>query len=341
MPRGTFDYMAGGADDEVTLRDNVDAWGRHRLRPHVLRDVSRVVTTTTVLGTTVATPVLVAPVSYLRLVHDEGERAMAGGAAAAGTVMTLSTRSSCPIEDVAVAGAGGAQWFQVYVLRDRGWTGELVDRAVAAGFRALVLTVDTPVLGYRRRDVLNAFELPEGITMANVASRVSPEVAEAEGLLAAYQAPDLVPADLAWLAERSGLPVVAKGVLTPEAARECVAAGAAAVVVSNHGGRQLDGAVATADALAAVADAVRDAVEVYVDGGVRRGTDVLKALALGARAVMVGRPVVWGLATSGAEGVRDVLGHLTFELGAAMALAGVREPGEVDRGMVDLRPPAQ
>jgi 4-hydroxymandelate oxidase len=337
MPRGTFDYMAGGADDEVTLRDNVDAWTRMRLRPRVLRDVSTVSTTTSVLGTDVSSPVLVAPVSYLRLVHEDGERAMAAGAAAAGTLMTLSTRSSCTIEEVAAAAPGAPRWFQVYVLRDRAWTADLVDRAVASGFGALVLTVDTPVLGYRRRDVVNAFELPEGITMANVASRVSPEVAEAEGLLAAYQAPDLGPADLAWLAERSGLPVVAKGVLTAEAARECVDAGASAVVVSNHGGRQLDGVLATADALAAVADAVGADVEVYVDGGVRRGTDVLKALALGARAVMVGRPVVWGLATSGAEGVEAVLGHLSFELGAAMALAGVRSPAEVDRGMVDLR----
>ena len=337
MPRGTFDYMAGGADDEVTLRDNVDAWTRIRLRPRVLRDVSNVSTATTVLGIEVSAPVLVAPVSYLRLVHEDGERAMAAGAAAAGTLMALSTRSSCTIEDVAAAAPGAPRWFQVYVLRDRGWTGELVDRAVAAGFRALVLTVDTPVLGYRRRDVLNAFELPEGITMANAASRVSPEVAEAEGLLAAYQAPDLGPADLAWLAERSGLPVVAKGVLTAEAACECVDAGASAVVVSNHGGRQLDGVLATADALAGVADAVAGDAEVYVDGGVRRGTDVLKALALGARAVMIGRPAVWGLATSGTEGVQAVIGHLSFELGAAMALAGVRSPDEIDRGMVDLR----
>lgn len=337
MARGAFDYMAGGADDEVTLRDNVDAWTRMRLRPRVLRDVSTVSTATTVLGTEVSCPILVAPVSYLRLVHDDGERAMAAGAAAAGTVMALSTRSSCTIEDVAAAAPGAVRWFQVYVLRDRGWTAELVDRAVAAGFGALVLTVDTPVLGYRRRDVLNAFELPEGITMANVASRVSPEVAEAEGLLAAYQAPDLGPDDLAWLAERSGLPVVAKGVLTGEAARECIGAGASAVVVSNHGGRQLDGVLATADALASVTDAVGSDAEVYVDGGVRRGTDVLKAVALGARAVMIGRPAVWGLATSGAEGVQSVIGHLTFELRTAMALAGVRTPAEIDRGMVDLR----
>jgi 4-hydroxymandelate oxidase len=329
--------MAGGADDEITLRDNVEAWTRMRLRPRVLRDVTTVSTASTVLGTEVACPILVAPVSYLRLVDDEGERAMAAGVASAGTIMALSTRSSCTIEDVAAAAPGALLWFQVYVLRDRGWTAELVDRAVAAGFRALVVTVDTPILGYRRRDVLNAFELPEGITMANVASRVSPEVAEAEGLLAAYQAPDLGPADVAWLAERSGLPVVAKGVLTSEAARECISAGASAVVVSNHGGRQLDGVLATADALASVTEAVGSDAEVYVDGGVRRGTDVLKALALGARAVMIGRPAVWGLATSGAEGVRSVIGHLSFELGAAMALAGVRTPAEIDRALVDLR----
>ena len=334
VPPAVFDYLAGGADDEVTLRDNLAAWSRLRLRPRVLRDVSRVDTTTTVLGAPASSPVLVAPVGYQRLVHEEGECATAAGAAAAGTVMVLSTRSSRTIEDVTEASAGAPRWFQVYVLRDRGWTGELVDRAVAAGFAGLVVTVDTPVLGYRRRDVRNAFELPDGVRMANVTSHASLEADEAETLLAAHQAPDVGPADLSWLGERSGLPVVAKGVLSGEAARECLDAGAAAVVVSNHGGRQLDGALASADALAEVVDAVGGSAEVYVDGGIRRGTDVLKALALGARAVLVGRPVVWGLAIGGADGVRDVLGHLAFELGAAMALAGAPTVADLDRSMV-------
>ena len=341
MAPGAFDYVAGGADEEITLRDNVEAWTRLRLRPRVLRDVSRVDTRTTVLGAEVATPVLVAPVAYQRLLHEEGERAAAQGTAAAGSIMALSTRSSCTIEDVAAAAPDATRWFQVYVMRDRGWTAELVDRAVAAGCRALVVTVDTPLLGYRRRDAVNAFRLPEGVGMANLASDMSSGTAGPDGLLADHQAPDLGPADLAWLAERSRLPVVAKGVLTREAARDCLAAGASAVVVSNHGGRQLDGVSATADALEEVVEEVGTRGEVYVDGGIRRGTDVLKALALGARAVLVGRPVAWGLATAGAAGVRAVLGHLTIELATAMGLAGTPTIADIDRGLVARGPSGQ
>ena len=334
LERSVFDYVAGGADDEATLRDNVAAWSRWRLRPTVLEDVSQVNTDTTVLGQPVSAPVLLAPVAYQRLVHPEGEVALARAAAAADSLMVLSTRSSVAIEEVAAAAPGHPLWFQVYLLTDRDWTAQLVDRAVAAGARALVLTVDTPVLGYRRRDVRNRFELPEGIGMANLPAGVDFAAANDGHYLAAYQSPALIPSDLTWLAERSGLPVVAKGVLSGPAARRCVDAGAQAVVVSNHGGRQLDGTVATADALAEVVDAVGDQAEVYVDGGIRRGSDVLRALALGARAVLIGRPAVWALAVGGADGVVEVLSHLMAELGLAMALAGAPTVAAVNRGMV-------
>lgn len=334
LGRDVFDYVAGGADEEVTLRDNVAAWARLRLRPKVLEDVARVSTSTVVLGQPVPVPVLVAPVAYQRLVHPAGESAMARAAAEAGSVLVLSTRSSVPIEEVAAAMGEAPLWFQVYLLADRGWTADLVDRAAAAGARALVVTVDTPLLGFRRRDVRHGFALPPDVGMANLPVGVDFQTANRHGFLPAVQSPSLVPADLAWLAERSGLPIVAKGVLTADAARRCMDAGAQAVIVSNHGGRQLDGVVATADALTEVVDAVGGQGEVYVDGGIRRGTDVLKALALGARAVLIGRPAIWGLATGGAPGAAAVLGHLAAELGLSMALAGAPTLAALDPGMV-------
>ena len=229
------------------------------------------------------------------------------------------------VEEVAAAAPEAARWFQVYVVRDRGWTAELVARAAAAGYRALVLTVDVPLLGNRLRDLRNQFRLPTGLEPANAppAGAARQRELAADVLAQAGQFdPGLTPETIGWLAERSGLPVVVKGVLRGDDAVACLEAGAAGVVVSNHGGRQLDTVVATADALAEVAAAVGDRAEVYVDGGVRRGTDVLKALALGARGVLVGRPVLWGLAVGGAAGVERVLSGLAGELRLAMALCG-------------------
>lgn len=317
-----WDYLAGGADDELTLADNLAAWGRVRLRPRVLRDVSRVSTATMVLSSPVDVPILVAPVAFQRLAHAEGEVAMARAAARAGTLMVVSTRSSMALEEVAAA-AGGRWWFQVYVLADRGWTDELVARAVAAGgCQALVLTGDTPVLGNRRRDALNQFRLPPGVAMANLASGPEgPEATTPEALQSRAVTFD----DIERLASSSGLPVVVKGVLRGDDAVSCLEAGAAAIVVSNHGGRQLDGAVATARALPEVVHAVAGRAEVYVDGGIRQGRDVLAAVALGARAVLVGRPPVWGLANGGAPGAERVLKVLATELVLAMALAGAAD----------------
>jgi 4-hydroxymandelate oxidase len=322
---GVYDYIAGGADAELTMADNRAAWSRMRLRPRVLRDVARVSTATTLLGAEVPIPVLVAPMAYHRMAHPGGEAASAAGAAAAGAPYVLSTQATMSVEEVAAAAPGGLRWFQVYVVRDRGWTAELVARAAAAGYRALVLTVDVPLLGNRLRDLHNRFRLPTGLRPANappVAAARQRELAADVLAQAGQFDPSLTPDAIGWLAERSGLPVLVKGVLRGDDAAACLDAGAAGVVVSNHGGRQLDTAVAPADALAEVVAAVGDRGEVLVDGGVRRGTDVVKALALGARGVLVGRPVLWGLATGGAAGVEQVLSTLAGELRLAMALCG-------------------
>jgi 4-hydroxymandelate oxidase len=241
-----YDYFAGGADDELTLADNVAAWRRLRLRYRVLRDVGAVTTATTVLGTEIPAPVIVAPTAYQRLAHPDGEAATARGAAAAGTLMIASTLATVSLEAVAAAAPGAPRWFQLYVRRDRGWTAELVARAVAAGYRALVLTVDLPVLGFRRRDERNNFSLPVGMEMANLGSAV-PQV-QGSGLKA-YAAAELEPSltfdDLQWLRSLADLPLVVKGVVRGDDAAACVAAGAAAIAVSNHGGRQLDSAIAS------------------------------------------------------------------------------------------------
>jgi 4-hydroxymandelate oxidase len=325
LERGVYDYVAGGADDERSVADAEAAWSRLRLRPRVLRDVSEVSMATTVLGSRLPVPLLVAPMAYHRMAHPDGEAASAAGAAGAGAGYILSTQATMTVEEVAETVPDGLRWFQVYVVRDRGWTADLVARAAAAGYRALVLTVDVPLLGNRLRDLRNDFRLPTGLKPANAppAGAARQRELDADPLAQAGQFdPGLTPEVIGWLAERSGLPVLVKGVLRGDDALACLEAGAAGVVVSNHGGRQLDTVVATADALAEVAAAVGDRGEVYVDGGIRRGTDVVKALALGARAVLVGRPVLWGLAVGGAAGVERVLSGLAGELRLAMALCG-------------------
>lgn len=330
----SYDYYAGGSDDERTLAENLASWGRLQLRPRVLRDVSAVDTSTTVLGTEVAGPVLVAPTAAHRLAVEEGEAATARGAAAAGALMVLSTLATVSLEDVAEAAPGAPRWFQLYIRRDRGWSAELVQRAEAAGYRAIVLTVDLPVLGHRRRDDRHPPGLPEGLELVHFRGRTSTD----GQWLAATARTDLDSSltfdDIGWVAEHTTLPVVVKGVLRDDDAAACVDAGAKAVVVSNHGGRQLDTAVSGAAALSEVVEAVGDRVEVYVDGGVRSGTDVVKALALGARAVLVGRPVLWALATGGEDGVAALLEHLVAETAHAMALCGAAQPTDLTPDLV-------
>ena len=333
LDRGVYDYVAGGADGELTLADNLAAWRRLRLRPRVLRQVTAVDPTATVLGVPLGSPVAVAPTGYHALLHPEGEAATAAGAAAAGSLMVVSTQSNRTVEEVAAAAPEAPRWFQVYVHADRGFTEELVGRAAAAGYRALVLTADLQVLGNRLRDVRNAFGFPPGMVLGNAVGRYGVEGADLVAHASRFD-PGIDLGTIAWLARCSGLPVLVKGVLRGDEARRCVDAGAAGIVVSNHGGRQLDTAVAPADVLAEVVEAVGADVDVLVDGGVRRGSDVLKALALGARVVLVGRPVLWGLATGGAQGVAAVLDGLRAELVRAMALCGATRLEELTSDLV-------
>lgn len=334
MTRMAFDYYAGGSGDEWTLRENRRAFERWVLRPRVLVDVTSVESSTTVLGRSMPFPVLLAPTGFQALAHPLGELATARAAASMDVTMVLSTASTRSIEDV--AGEGPPRWFQLYVHRDRGLTAALVERAHAAGYGAVVLTVDTPVLGRRERDERNRFTLPPELTMANLAGVRLPE---ADGsALYAYVAAQMDPSvswrDVEWLRSLSPLPVVVKGILTEEDAALAIEAGVAAIIVSNHGGRQLDGVPASLDALPEVVGAARGAVEVLMDGGVRRGADVVKALALGASAVLIGRPFLWGLAVDGEAGVRRVLDMLRAEFVLAMALAGRSRVEDVDRTAV-------
>ncbi len=338
LPPMARDYYASGARDEITLADNRQAWARIRLYYRVLVDVSRRDCSTTVLGTPVSMPVLVAPTAFHRLAHSDGERATARAAAAAGTVMACSTLGTVPIEEIADA-TEGPLWFQLYVYRDRGITTALVERAEAAGCRALVLTVDAAEIGTRERDARNGFALPAGLTVANLAGTGKALLTPGEGsALSRYVRSQLDPSltwrDLEWLVAQTRLPVVVKGLVRADDARRAIAAGAKGVVVSNHGGRQLDTAPATAEVLPRIADAVGDDAEVYVDGGIRRGTDVIKALALGARAVLVGRPALWGLAVGGEAGVTLALELLRAELLEAMALCGAPDLAACTRDLV-------
>jgi 4-hydroxymandelate oxidase len=332
----TYDYFAGGADDETTVADNPAAWKRIRLIPRVMRDVSTVSLAIEVLGTPLSLPILVGPWAFQGLANPEGERATARGAAAAGTAMVVSTVATTSLEDVAQAAAGAPLWFQFYLLRDRGMTADLLGRAAAAGYRAVVMTVDKlPVPGRRRRLAADRFSLPEHTGIPNF-GYVVPEGQDTgpDGYLRGLLDPSVTFADLEWACAECHLPLVVKGVMSPGDAVAAVEAGASGIIVSNHGGRQLDGSLASADALPAVVDAVAGRVPVLVDGGIRSGTDVVKALAIGAAAVLVVRPVIWGLVLHGAPGVEAVLKELAAEMSHAMALCGARRVADVDRELV-------
>ncbi|MEV6288190.1 alpha-hydroxy acid oxidase [Kribbella sp. NPDC051770] len=310
------DFIAGGSGDELTLRANRRALDRVQLVPRVLAGVEAAVTIDRLVGSAAAMPVAVAPMAYQRLVHPEGELELARAAAAAGVPYVISTLSSVPLEKIP-----GDCWFQLYWLRDRGVVESLVERAVAAGCSALVVTVDVPVMGRRLRDVRNAFALPEGIVAANLettrqAHTAVPGLSAVAAHTASAFSPTVSWADLEWLRSRCDLPLVVKGILDPRDARRAAAIGAEAVVVSNHGGRQLDGAVASIDALV---DVVGNDIDVLLDSGIRSGTDVLKALALGASGVLIGRPLLWALAVDACD---EAFGLLRRELTDAMLLAG-------------------
>ncbi|MGE0790679.1 MAG: alpha-hydroxy acid oxidase [Sandaracinaceae bacterium] len=326
LPKNAFDYYASGAHDEITLAENRAAFDRIALRYRVLVDVSQRSLATTALGLPLSMPVMIAPTAFQRMAHPDGELATARAADAAGIVMINSTLSNTPIEVVATAGAAPVL-FQLYVYKDRGETEALVARARSAGARGLVLTVDAPLLGTRERDRRNRFTLPDGLEVANkTAAGMAMLPAVPDSGLAAYVAEQLDPAvtfkDLEWLRDIAKLPLVVKGVVRADDAIRCVEHGADAVVVSNHGGRQLDTSIATIRALPEIAEALDGRAEVWLDGGVRRGTDVVKALALGARAVLIGRPILYGLALGGQAGVERVLAVLEEEIDLAMALCG-------------------
>ncbi len=329
-------YFAGGAADERTLRANREAWSAWWLQPRVLRASAQAHTRVELLGRTLAHPILVAPMAWQRLAHDSGELGTALAAAAQGAGLVLSSQASVALEDVArlvqPEATRGPLWFQLYLQGDHGFDLELVRRAEAAGYEALVLTVDAPVHGARDRERRAGFRLPDGVASVNLAGAPPPRLGGelCGGLL--HSAPSW--SDVAWLRAHTRLPLVLKGVLHPEDARLAREHGADAIVVSNHGGRTLDGALPTAWALPRIAEALDGALPLLVDGGIRRGTDVLTALALGARAVLVGRPIVAALSVDGPQGVAHALRLLRDELEIAMALSGVTTLSAVRRDML-------
>ncbi|KDD75237.1 FMN-dependent dehydrogenase [Helicosporidium sp. ATCC 50920] len=370
LSQGAYDYYQSGSEREQTRADNLAAWSRWKLLPRCLLDVQKVDCSLDLFGTKLGMPVLVAPMAAQRLCHEAGERAMAEGAGLQGSAMIVSTMSTCTLPEVAQAGA--SLWFQLYVFKDRSLTLEMVKKAENSGYKALVLTVDAPQLGKRDVNERNAFALPPGLSLAAVeqaiaerAGRKSSKMARGVKLVvrgagaetgrdepadgapgslfgAGFNAlidPSLTWKDLAWLCSRTKLPVVLKGVLAPDDARRAVQSGVAGIIVSNHGGRQLDGAPAAVDVLPHVVAAVREAaparnVPVLVDGGVRRGSDVVKCLALGARAVLVGRPMLWALAMGGARGVAHALELLRSEIRLDMRLLGAASLADITSDVV-------
>ena len=336
MSEMAWEFMSGGAADELSLRWNHEAYARLRLRPRVLVDVSKIDTRMTLFGREHAFPILLAPTAYHKLVHPEGELATARGAGAAGTTMVVSTTATTSIEDIAAV-ATQPLWFQLYVQPDRGFTRELVQRAEKAGCQALVVTVDAPVLGPRYREMRSKFTLPEGMERANLRGLKSAKGAQRASeatIFSAVQDPTVVWKDIEWLRSLTKVPVLTKGVLNPDDAALAVSAGAAGIIVSNHGGRNLDTVPATIEALPGVVEKVAGRVPVLVDGGIRRGTDVLKALALGATATLIGRPYLYGLAVGGASGVTHVINILRRELQMAMASSGRPTLASIDSSLI-------
>ncbi len=333
LPIMSYDYFASGSGDQVTLRRNREAFERLTLRYRVMRGVGEPDTSVELLGRRHALPIVIAPTAFMRLAHPFGELSVAEAARDAGVTQTLSTLSSVSLEDVART-SDAPKWFQLYVLRDRELTASLVRRAEAAGYEAIMVTVDAPVLGTREADVRNRFSLPGGVEPANLADelrnlRASGEASGLQQYFSTNVDPTLTWADIDWVRSITSLPVLVKGVMRGDDASEAIEHGVAGVIVSNHGGRQLDGAPATIEVIREVASAVAGRVPVLVDGGVRRGVDVVRALALGADAVLIGRPVLWALTVGGREGVTNMLELLRSELVQALALCGCRSLADV------------
>lgn len=331
-----WEYLSGGAADELTLKWNRESYDRLRLRPRILVDVAQLDTRVTLLGRPLAFPILLAPTAYHKLAHPEGEIATARGAATAEATMILSSSSTTTLEDVAAA-TSSPLWFQLYVQSDREFTQTLVQRAESAGYQALVVTVDSPVLGPRYRETRSHFTLPPGVERANyrgLKTATGGHRGTEASIYSALLDPKLTWKEIAWLRGLTKLPLVLKGVMNPDDAARAIDQGAAAVIVSNHGGRNLDTLPATIDVLPEVAARVAGRVPVLVDGGIRRGTDVLKAIALGATATLIGRAYVYGLAVGGATGVARVVTILRRELESAMALTGRTSLKEIDPSVI-------
>lgn len=366
-PRGVFDYIDGGAEDERTMRANVDAYSDYSFRPRVLRDVSDVDPSTVILGQAAPLPLILAPTGFTRIADPAGELAVARSAARAGLPYTLSTLSTRSIEEVAAASGGGRRWFQVYVWKDRGLVRDMIERAASSGYDALMLTVDTAVLGRRERDVRRGFALPpkigldtivdgaihpswawrfvrsEPIRFANLVGRDggvgdgSSAVSLAEFANSQFDQ-SMSWAEIDWMRTIWNGPIILKGIQTVDDARIAADAGVEAISLSNHGGRQLDGAPATLDLVAPVAEAVGDRIEVMCDGGIRRGSDIVKAIALGANACMVGRAYLYGLAAGGEAGVDHILSLLDDDIRRTMALLGVSTLEEISPELVERHP---
>lgn len=334
-----WEYLASAAGDEITLGWNESAFDKLKLMPSVLRDVSAIDIRVPLFGDTLPHPVLLAPVAYHKLFHPVGERETARGAMVSDTVYCVSTMTNTSIEVIARDCPDTRLWYQLYVQRDRGYTKSLIERVEAAGVRALVVTVDTPVLGNRVRETRAGFHLPEGLTRAMLEG-LPPELqitghgTDLDGIYYPLCDPKLSWNDIEWICKSTRLPVVLKGILNPADAEHAVHTGAQAIVVSNHGGRNLDTAPATIDVLERIVRQVDRRLPVLFDGGIRRGTDIMKAIALGGVAVMIGRPYIWGLAVGGQEGVAKCLNLLNTELKIAMALCGCKSLQEISRDIV-------
>ena len=334
-----YEYFAAGAGDEVTVRENRSAFDSFRLRPRVLVGVGRRDHSVELLGRTYPSPILVAPMAFQKIAHPDGELATTRACATAGVTLVASTMATTTMEEMAAA-TPAAKWFQLYVFKDRGVTKELVLRAEAAGYVAMQVTADLPVMGRREADIRNCFALPDGLSIKNLESAghgclASDGVASGPALYTRYLFdPDLTWRDVEWLRSITKLPLLVKGIVRGDDADRAISHGAAGVVVSNHGGRQLDTVVPTIRALPEVVDAVAGRGVVIVDGGIRRGIDVVKALALGANAVQIGRPVIWGLAVGGEAGVTRVLNLLREELDNAMALCGCPTVAHITRNLI-------
>ncbi|KAM1717016.1 hypothetical protein ACFX11_024908 [Malus domestica] len=335
LPKMYYDYYTGGAEDQHTLKENVEAFRRITLRPRILVDVSRVDMSTTVLGCKISAPIMLAPTAMHQLAHPEGEVATARAAAACNTIMILSYMSTCTVEEVA-SSCNAVRFFQIYVYKRRDISAQMVRRAEKNGYKAIVLTADTPRLGRREADIKNKMVAPQ---LRNFEGLISTEVDSDEGSnLEAFAKgtfdASLCWEDIGWLKSITNLPILIKGVLTHEDARKAMEVGVAGIVVSNHGARQLDYTPATISVLEEVVHAVGGKIPVLFDGGIRRGTDVFKALALGAQAVLVGRPVVYGLAANGKRGVKRVIEMLKDEFELTMALSGCPSIRDITRSHV-------